>query len=106
MKKKCRICSGKIISILNFKKVALSGSFLKKENIIKEKKYKLSAGVCENCKHFQIENLVNPKKLFSHYIWETGVSKKNIELIIDKSYHLHFQMLYYFVYLSAVRSFE
>ena len=83
MKKKCRICSGKIISILNFKKVALSGSFLKRENITKEKKYKLSAGVCENCKHFQIENLVNPKKLFSHYIWETGISKKNIELIIE-----------------------
>ena len=91
MKKKCRICSGKIISILNFKKVALSGSFLKRENITKEKKYKLSAGVCENCKHFQIENLVNPKKLFSHYIWETGISKKNIELIIELLKYLKFR---------------
>ncbi len=83
MKKKCRICNDKLISILNFKKVALSGNFIKKSEIKKEKKYSLSAGVCNKCKHLQIQDLVNPKKLFNHYEWETGISKSNIELILD-----------------------
>ena len=51
MKKKCRICDNKLISILNFKKVALSGGCLKKNKIQKEKKYPLSIGVCKKCKH-------------------------------------------------------
>ena len=83
MKKKCRICNNQLISILNFKKVALSGNFLKKKEIKKEKKYPLSIGVFKKCKHLQIQNLINPKKLFNHYEWETGVSKSNIELILD-----------------------
>ena len=81
MKKKCRICSNKLITILNFKRVALSGSFIKRDQISKEKKYPLSVAVCENCKHLQIQNLVEPQKLFNHYDWETGVSRSNVELI-------------------------
>ena len=54
MKKKCRICGKKLISILNFKKVALSGSFLRKEQILNEKKYPLSIAVCKKCKHLQV----------------------------------------------------
>ena len=83
MKKKCRICNNKLIPVLNFKKVALSGSFLKKNEIQKEKKYPLSIAVCKNCKHLQIQNLINPQKLFNHYEWETSVSKSNIELILS-----------------------
>ena len=82
MKIKCRICNNRLISILNFKKVALSGSFLKKNQIQKEKKYPLSVAVCKECKHLQIQNLISPKKLFNHYDWETGVSKSNTELIL------------------------
>jgi SAM-dependent methyltransferase len=81
MKKKCRICNNRLITILNFKKVALSGNFLKKNQIKKEKKYPLSIAVCRRCKHLQIQNIINPKKLFNHYEWETGVSKSNFELI-------------------------
>ena len=83
MKKKCRICNNKLISVLSFKKVALSGSFLKKNEIKNEKKYPLSIAVCKDCKHLQIQDLINPKKLFNHYEWETGVSKSNIELILS-----------------------
>ena len=76
-----RICNNRLITILNFKKVALSGNFLKKNQIKKEKKYPLSIAVCRRCKHLQIQNIINPKKLFNHYEWETGVSKSNFELI-------------------------
>ena len=81
MKKKCRICNNRLITILNFKEVALSGNFLKKKQISRERKYPLSVAVCKNCKHLQIQNLVEPQKLFNHYEWETGVSRSNVELI-------------------------
>ena len=81
MKNKCRICDNKLISILDFKKVALSGSFIKKSEIKKEKKYSLSIAVCQKCKHLQIQDIIDPKKLFKHYDWETRVSKSNLELI-------------------------
>ena len=41
----CRICAGKLKKIINFKKVALSGTFLLKNEIKKEKKYFLSLGI-------------------------------------------------------------
>ncbi len=80
-KKNCRICKGKLITIINFKKVALSGKFLTKSQIKNEKKYPLSLAVCRNCKHIQIKNIINPKKLFDHYDWETGISTSNVNLI-------------------------
>ena len=79
--KNCRICNFKILKIINFNKVALSGNFLKKNKIINEKKYPLTLCVCLKCKHLQIQNIINPKELFAHYEWETGVSKSNINLI-------------------------
>ena len=42
MRNNCRICKGKIITILDFKKVALSGNFLSKNQLNKEKKYSTS----------------------------------------------------------------
>ena len=83
MKKICRICSGKILNILDFNKVALSGNFLSKKEILNEKKYPLNAGVCISCKHLQIQNIIKPEKLFSHYEWETGVSLTNLNLITE-----------------------
>jgi len=80
-KKNCRICKGKLITIINFKKVALSGKFLIKSQIKNEKKYPLSLAVCKKCKHIQIKNIINPKKLFDHYDWETGISTSNVNLI-------------------------
>jgi SAM-dependent methyltransferase len=81
IKKKCRICKNKLLKIISLKKVALSGTFLKKNQIQKEKKYPISLTVCKNCKHVQIDNIINPKKLYSHYDWETAVSKSNVNLI-------------------------
>jgi len=83
MRKFCRICSSKILNILDFKKVALSGNFLTKKEILNEKKYPLNVGVCISCKHLQIQNIIKPDKLFSHYDWETGVSLTNLNLIAD-----------------------
>jgi len=78
---KCRICGNKLLKIFNFNKIALSGIFLRKEQINKEKKYPLSLTICKKCKHVQIQNIINPKILFTHYEWETGISESNIKLI-------------------------
>ncbi len=60
--------------------MALVNDF-KKKGI--NRKYKISLSFCSRCKHVQIPNLLNPKILFQNYIWETGVSKTNNNIIID-----------------------
>ena len=81
LRKSCRICKDKLLDVIHFNKVALSGTFLNKNRIKKEKKYPISLAVCKRCKHIQIKNIVNLKKLFHHYEWETAISKSNIILI-------------------------
>ena len=76
---KCRICYSKIKKIINFKKIALVGNFLKNKNY--QKKYKISLNYCLKCKHVQISEHLNPDLLFKKYLWETGISKSNIFLI-------------------------
>ena len=80
---KCRICSGINEEIINFGKIALVGSFFKKSKNLK--KYKISLNFCKKCKHVQIREILNPDLLFRNYLWETGVSKSNINLINDLS---------------------
>ena len=78
---KCRICKNKNEKIINFGKIALVGNFPKKNK--KLKRYKISLNFCSKCKHVQISETINPDLLFRNYLWETGVSKSNINLIKD-----------------------
>ena len=80
----CRICKSKdLIEIINYKNHAFAGSLLKKKQFNNEKKYHLKLNICNKCKHIQINNLVDPNKLFKNYLWETGISSSNILLIED-----------------------
>ena len=83
MKKNCRICKSNLKTIISLKKVALSGTFLKKQHIKTEKKYPLMLAACLNCKHVQIQNVINRRTLFDYYDWETGISQSNINIIND-----------------------
>ena len=76
---KCRICKGKLIKIVDLGKISLVGNFTK--NKTKQKKYKISINFCSDCKHVQITEILNPNLLFKKYLWETGVSISNINLI-------------------------
>lgn len=81
---KCRICNkSKLLLVIDYKKNAFAGSLLKKNEIKKESKHSLKLMFCNNCSHLQINNLINPKKLFSKYLWETGISNSNFKLIND-----------------------
>ncbi len=64
--------------------MALADSFLSSENeIASEKKYPLRLCICNNCKHIQIDEIVDPALLFVDYPWETGVSKSVIQFSED-----------------------
>tara|TARA_A100001011_G_scaffold317594_1_gene336990 strand:- start:1008 stop:2222 length:1215 start_codon:yes stop_codon:yes gene_type:complete len=75
----CRICDNKIKKIIDFGKIALVGNFLKKKR--KQKKYKISLNYCVSCKHVQISEKLNPHLLFKNYLWETGISERNIHIL-------------------------
>ena len=75
---KCRICQKKLKRIIKFNKIALVGNFNRYKK--REKKYPISLNYCTKCHHVQIGEIINSDKLFKNYLWETGVSKTNIEL--------------------------
>ena len=78
----CRICNKKLKKVINYKKVALAGNFLNKDQIKNEKKYQLTLMVCVNCKHLQVKEKIDPKILFpKNYVWQTGISITNVNLI-------------------------
>ncbi len=76
---RCRICKNNLIKIIKFRNISLVGNFYKKKKILK--KFKISLNFCKICKHVQISEILNPDLLFKNYLWETGVSKTNINLI-------------------------
>ena len=71
----CRICRSENHSlILDYGQVALAGKlFSSPEEQKTEPTYPLSLVFCEDCKHVQIREIVDPSLLFSNYAWETGV---------------------------------
>ncbi len=83
----CRICKGELQIIMDFGKIALVGEFKKKKQNLK--KHKLSLNFCNICKHVQISEIIKPNLLFKNYLWETGVSKSNINLIKNLIEKLH-----------------
>lgn len=78
IRKKCRICNFKLQKIISFNKISLVGNFFKRRGDVK--KFPISLNFCKKCKHAQIAEIVNPKKLFSNYLWQTSVSKSNISI--------------------------
>ncbi len=77
---KCRICNFKLKKIINLGKIALVGNFSKNNKI--QKKYNISLNYCIKCKHVQISEHLNPNLLFKKYLWETGISKTNLSVIV------------------------
>lgn len=81
IRKKCRICEGRLIKIISLNKICLVGNFLKLKK--KQKRYPISLNYCNKCFHIQIAEIISPKKLFSNYLWETGISKSNYDIFRD-----------------------
>lgn len=92
--KKCRICgSQKIHQFLNLGLMPLPNGFRsKKELSRKEKKYRLSVGVCQNCTLMQLIDVVDPKVMFKNYVYIPSASKTritNFQGIVDELIKLY-----------------
>ena len=71
--KSCRVCLSKRISnILDLGKQPLANSLRK--NTKKNKIFPLKIVFCKNCKTTQLSSTINPKHLFSNYLWVTESS--------------------------------
>ena len=76
----CRICRGRLKTIINLGRIALVGEFLKMPDL-KSNRYEINLCYCKKCKHVQISEHINPNKLFRKYLWETGISSSNLDII-------------------------
>ncbi len=86
-RKKCVLCeSKKLKKVLNFKKTPLANSYVKFPNNY-ERHYPLKCILCKDCKHLQLQHLVNPSLLFEDYMYVSGTSpvlKKHFENYFKK----------------------
>lgn len=83
--KACRICGGSSIkTFFDLGSQPLANSLLKSPDE-EEKFYPLSLSWCEDCCLVQLNETVDPKELFSTYVWVTGTSKTANEFA-DKFY--------------------
>jgi methylation protein EvaC len=66
----CHICySNKVLKIIDFGNVGLAGAFLKKKEILCEKKYRMRLYFCKNCFTLQVIDKIKPKTLFKDYFY-------------------------------------
>lgn len=75
----CRVCDSKIINFFSLGQMPLVNSFLKEDEITKEKKFDLSVGFCPNCSLVQLVNTVPPERLFRDYVYFSSTSKFFLE---------------------------
>lgn len=67
--KRCLACGGKnLTQVIDLGKQPLAN------NYGESKKYPLILKACSDCEHAQLSMSVSPKKLFSHYLYESGTS--------------------------------
>ena len=74
-RKSCALCEyDNIKKVINFGKTPLANSYLLKKNQ-RSKIYPLTLSLCKNCGHLQLNEIVNPKEMFSNYFYVSGTSK-------------------------------
>ncbi len=71
----CRLCSGPITKVLDFGHTALANSYVRAENLGKpEFQSPLQVVLCQDCSCVQLKHTVDPKILFSDYLYESSTS--------------------------------
>jgi len=88
-KEKCRICgSNNLTPYINFGKMPLPNNLEDtQEKALNKEKYDLKVNFCGNCGLSQLSEVVDPRILFSHYVYKSGVSQGYInhckQMVID-----------------------
>ena len=75
----CRNCKAEIIEFFSLGQMPSINALLKKEEIVKEKKYNLSVGFCPKCFLVQILDIIPPEDLFRDYVYFSAVSNYFLE---------------------------
>lgn len=80
-KDRCKICgSNNLVPYLDFGKMPLPNNLFKtKEEALNCNKFDLKINFCNNCSLNQLSEVIDPKVLFSHYVYKSGISKGYIE---------------------------
>lgn len=76
---KCRSCGNKIEEFFSLGQMPAINSFLKKEDLDKEKKYNLAVGFCPNCYLVQLVDTIPPEDLFTDYLYFSSTSAYFLE---------------------------
>ena len=97
-KKNCRLCNSKDLhSVLKLISTPPANEFVKKNEIDKKQDtYPLELFFCKNCTHVQLLDVVNPKKLFSNYVYVSGTSP-----VFRKHFYDYYLWVCHFVNLNA-----
>ncbi|MBI4423390.1 MAG: class I SAM-dependent methyltransferase [Elusimicrobia bacterium] len=71
---RCRSCDGeRLVSVLDLGRQPLANALLESPRR-KEAAYPLSISYCGDCSLVQLDQTIDPAKLFSRYVWVTGTS--------------------------------
>jgi SAM-dependent methyltransferase len=74
----CRLCLYPLGEpVLKFPDTPLANEFLKTKE--EQDKFPLQVCCCEQCGHYQLNETVDPERLFRHYLFVSGTSKVNVE---------------------------
>lgn len=71
----CRLCKGRLQTILSLGDMPLVNYFPIEKEIGQERKYPLTLCVCRSCSLVQLDYIVSPDKIFPVYHYESGASK-------------------------------
>jgi len=88
-KEKCRVCfSVNLVQVINLGSTPLANAFLKKTEIDNpESYYPLEVNFCRDCTFIQLGHVVDPKLLFSNYVYVSSTSPVFIKHFEDFSKH-------------------
>jgi hypothetical protein len=75
LKKKCRLCNGKLNKVIEFSRTPLANNLLSnKKSSLKANFYKLELYKCLKCYHVQLGHIVKKELIFNKYFYRSGVS--------------------------------
>jgi hypothetical protein len=83
----CRLCKGKLSEPkINLSHTPLANEFL--SNKTTQDTFPLEVCVCESCEHYQLNETVDPERLFRHYVYVAGTSPVNVQHFKDYADHI------------------
>ncbi|WP_061249361.1 class I SAM-dependent methyltransferase [Leptospira alstonii] len=73
--KQCRICSGKITTVIKFEDTPLEDQFVSREQIkFSQSTYPLELAICESCGYLHLPHIVSPEISYADYVYVSGVT--------------------------------